>query len=386
MKKVKILIFLFAVLVSSCIAPIANPAFAPASESECLPPLFDVVYPIVTPESFEIPTRIPVKGSWVIYETLPGEAYGDLLIRQTQNEIWYPHRSLMYRYFIDGKQWKSYQMNDLVDFRRPESNNIENLFVARDGTIWGSITDSRLLKEENRPLLVRFNEATDRFEFVPDKNGLLGVQDVHGVRTNIVEDPSGKLWFFTANSDYTEDVLYSFDPSANEAQKHDVGTLSYLEIGSDGNIWFIKDYGVERYNPATGDSRFYNYPYERDGWLSYKLYFDHSGNLWVDGNGWLDLSNEDAPVWNKVLSNPIFTFESPHPESGRYHTGNPGIPFQSSNGLYWFPNTGGLLRLDLEKGEWCLMSRGESSNIVEDSEHNLWMIADSKLYKLPLNP
>ncbi len=386
MKKITIIIFALVVLASSCtsLAPTPTPHTA-LPESECLPPLFAVSYPVITPESSRNPTGIPLQGNWEIQENLPYDIRpAEIILRPQQNELWFASLMGLYRYSIENGTWKSYQTNDLANFRHPEWTNIERLFVSSDGTIWGSITDASLLGEDNHPLLVRFNDSTDRFEFVPDKDGLLGVQEAHRINANIVEDQSGRLWFFASNPDFTEGTLYSFDPKTYEAQTHDEAQKnrigSYFAAGPDGDIWYLTSSGVDRYNPATGDTSFYNYPYQ-DNWGAHKLYFDRSGNLWLDGNGWLDLSNDDAHVWNKVLASPIFTYEAPHPERGRYHAGNPGIPFQSSNGLYWFSETGGLLRLDLEKEEWCLMSRGEGSNIVEDVNNNLWMIADGKLYK-----
>jgi len=377
---------MFVLFVSSCASgTVTQTKTATTNDSECLPPLFAVSYPIITPESSKNPAGIPLQGNWEIQENLPDNIRpAEFILRPQQNELWFASLMGLYKYSIENKTWKSYQTNDLANFRHPEWNNIERLFVSSDGTIWGSITDSSLLGDDNHPLLVRFNDSTDHFDFVPDKNGLLGVQDVHRISTNMVEDQLGRLWFSASNPNVTEGNLYSFDTKTYEAQTHDVSTLSYFAAGPDGDIWYLTSSGVDRYNPATGDTRFYNYPYQ-DNWGAYKLYFDRSGNLWLDGNGWLDLSNDDAPIWNKVLASPIFTFEAPHPEKGRYHAENPGIPFQSSNGLYWFSETGGLLRLDLEKEKWCLMSRGEGSNIVEDANHNLWMIADNKLYKYALN-
>jgi hypothetical protein len=399
-------ILLFCVLtlsISSCISskPDATPIISP--DGECLPSLYDVAYPVITPESYTSPTSIPPQGNWEIQGALPFKAYRSIILsRQNQREFWFPYGEKIYKYSIDNKTWKSYETTNLAKFNLSDADNIRTMFVASDGTLWGSVRYSHLSEDNNYPLLVRFNDSTDQFEFIPDNGGLLNLSQVHGIETDIVEDQSGRLWFFTSDSNFTTDVLYSFDVNTREAQVHysydySTGSGSPLAIGPDGNVWFIEvfKHRLVRYDPATGDVRFYaGYPetttepsgsfFLFDVSKVVNLYFDRSGNLWLDSYGWLDFSNDDAPVWHQVITSPAFIFEFPSEEKGRYHAVYPQNPYQSSNGWYWFTDSSGIIRLDLQKGEWCVVSRGEGSNIVEDADHNLWVAVSGHLYKYDL--
>jgi ligand-binding sensor domain-containing protein len=68
-----------------------------------------------------------------------------------------------------------------------------------------------------------------------------------------------------------------------------------------------------------------------------------------------------------------------------YRWKSPTILMESSDNRLWFESENGLVWLDPSEGKWCWFTTVQS-NIVEDEEHNLWMIANEKLYKYPLKP
>jgi hypothetical protein len=105
---------------------------------------------------------------------------------------------------------------------------------------------------------------------------------------------------------------------------------------------------------------------------------DHSGRLWLDDHAWM---NSDG-VWYDVVRSPVFITDKS--DAGpNYVWDFPKVVFESSDGRLWFRSMNGMVSLNPEKGEWCWFTT-EQSNIVEDSDHNLWMVADNKLYKLEL--
>ncbi len=107
---------------------------------------------------------------------------------------------------------------------------------------------------------------------------------------------------------------------------------------------------------------------------------DSSGNLWLNSLGWMSKNSE----WYQIHQPPIFILPArEYPLQPRLSV--PYILLESVDKRIWFRSPNGTTWLDPFKGEWCWFTTYQS-NIVEDSEHNLWMIADNKLYKLPLNP
>jgi len=64
-----------------------------------------------------------------------------------------------------------------------------------------------------------------------------------------------------------------------------------------------------------------------------------------------------------------------------YRWKSPKVVLESSDDRVWFQSDeNGMVWLDPDEEQWCWFTT-EKSNIVEDAEGNLWMIADGKLYK-----
>ncbi|MEW5940901.1 MAG: hypothetical protein AB1750_14620, partial [Chloroflexota bacterium] len=68
---------------------------------------------------------------------------------------------------------------------------------------------------------------------------------------------------------------------------------------------------------------------------------------------------------------------------GNFYKARPYGLSESSDGMFWFWSSIGTVRLNPKIGEWCLFTT-YSSPVVEYSNHNLWMVADNKLYKYEL--
>ncbi len=84
----------------------------------------------------------------------------------------------------------------------------------------------------------------------------------------------------TAKDNTGKVYLASFDPTANNVFPYR-DPKNVVEIGN----------GLEN----------------EDLWEKTNLYFDHSGNLWIDDRGWIAFFVEsNMPIWNTVFRSPIF--------------------------------------------------------------------------------
>lgn len=184
-----------------------------SDKNGCVQPLYDVAFPIVTPQrsASVIPRQIAPQGDWQVQDALPvpQDELGVLLARPIHGELWLTTRSGIYRYFIDEKQWKTYRTVD-------ETSIIPDiLFITRDDTVWGFMTRIKTDAHSGKhyPLLSRFNDVTDRFDYVEDISGFLQRPQVR-LLSNIIENPSGLLWFIVQGE---KDILVSFDEKTNQS-------------------------------------------------------------------------------------------------------------------------------------------------------------------------
>jgi ligand-binding sensor domain-containing protein len=111
------------------------------------------------------------------------------------------------------------------------------------------------------------------------------------------------------------------------------------------------------------------------------VYADPAGRLWLGGLGWRD---PDKITWYQLVPSPIFITNVQY-EALAPMLQTPSVDLASSDGRVWFSSDNGMAWMDLQKEQWCWFTTYQS-NIVEDAGHNLWMIADRKLYKNPLQP
>ncbi len=273
-----------------------------------------------------------------------------------------------------------------------EHLGIEHLFLAKDGTVWG-IT---VFSADGLSNLSRYNEQQQTFEPVQDADRLFSGY----LRVDAYEvDQNGILWL--VNGKY----LYRFNPETFKAEKFSVGiedteqNLTDLTIASDELIYISlsarKD--LIRFSPQTArviDRIEIELPLNQIPpiWgpgTPQNLYFvnssfmDHNNHLWIHNYGWM----EPDGTWQALIERfPGFFGKREIEGSGDYYDWlQPDILLESSDGRLWFRSPNGMTWFDFEKGEWCWFTTYQS-NILEDQEHNLWMIADNKLYRYELEP
>lgn len=384
----RLLVFILILTLAYACAPSPSTA-RDSSDDVCIPPLYEVALPIVTPqESNTVTTRqIPPQGNWQIQSALPfpQDKFRSILARPEQNELVLTNQlGEVFIYSIDNEQWKSYPIGDWLE---------TSFLVARDGTIWEAVMPFRGSVKPGKfyPLLRRFNDIAGHFEFVKDISGFLQAPDAR-VLSNIVEDQSGVLWFFVETKQ--TQILTSFNVKTKQSQQHYSGGLegrTNLTIRQDGSVWFsepLKNQLV-RYIPSTQETYIYEYPNLTDtGNLPFNfneasyIYADHSGRLWIANYGWLEFSENNASEWHRVVESPVFITDRGLPWS-QYIMSYQYSTYQSSNDWYWFTGGAGIVRLDLQKGSWCLMTTG-ISDVAEDNEKNLWIAVFGHLYKYQL--
>jgi len=380
-----------------------NPSEAPSNSvaDSCIPPLYgDFSYPISS-ESVDmkypgINMSVLPPAPWDIEVSLPeipgieSTEYSSIEMLQARSlndaiEIWvrvsvgFEEQAYFLVYRTDTEEWK------LI----PERINL--LIVDKDGTLWGSY-DSKPVPS-NDSMIKKFNEQTNTFE---KTSARMPISPQQGQENNYygqtLLDNNGIFWMLIP-----EQGIYKFNPITSDLKK--VFDLSFhfrsAKIDSNGIIYllvyneFTKDGGFEiqsllyRYDTNTGDSNNQNLRYLLEPYPlpAKNLFLDSRGRIWLDSIAYRD----EAGIWRQIQRSPLFV--SPIREvysDYRYKTAE--VVLESSDKRLWFLHlNNGMIFLNPDKGEWCWFTTYQS-NIVEDVDHNLWMIADGKLYKYPLQP
>jgi hypothetical protein len=370
----------------------------------CIPPIGDFVYSSLPDPTKPVPGEdlvVPPPPPWEMVIPLPeGHENGNRYLTTRDNsgvvEIWVEQpsgqNSPTYDFFVyntDTQKWET------VSAEIEDSGiSVGKLFVAKDGSLWGQTGGQFVISSPNwKSAVVKYNEKTNSFEFVKEAYGIAAGRTDENDKyelpywSTVLEDSEGMLWVLV-----NKDAIYSFDPISYQVNKHanisDV-VISDAAISTDGDIYYLKDLNyfdipridsisemqIDKFSPETGKIE-QNVHIDLEPWPFFSnMLFDHKGRLWLDGVGF----REPDGAWYQLQRSSIFvTNKIEDSIDNRWKP--PSILMESSDGRIWFRSSNGTAWLDLEKEQWCWFTTYQS-NIVEDSEHNLWMIADGKLYK-----
>jgi streptogramin lyase len=363
----------------------------------CIPSVTNFSYPAYIPEILLDPNMpeheiITPPEPWELVTNLPNmeeEYYRNIFnfVISPNNELWLTANERLYRFNLETHQFTT------PDILGVFYTGGESIVVSPDGTLWLTSFHSTYPHGEIG-WLSRFDPVEQRFHFVRDNQNLLIDGDYSSME--IAFDQTGELWLLMTG---LEDSLFSYDPDTNDAHQYslpdDYSYINSLTFSPDGALWMIdsSQQVVFNFNPSTGDITPFPFGYaDRDGLYfdapllgaNYYLYFDNEGNLWVSDRGWLEFASAGIPIWNRIIRSPVFITDQLLTEQ-RYSWLRPFHEFQSSDGIYWFTALNGTVRLDPETGEWCLFTT-ESSPVVEDSNHTLWMAAYGGMYRYQLQP
>ncbi len=414
-KTVKCVIFILYILslaLYSCarqeikkVSPIGITESTPIYSESCIPPIDEFVYSNKPDQSKPTPGNdlvVPPLSPWKLDTPLPkGRELGNYiqLIRNINGytEIWLEgptetisgetkYEFLIYR--TDIEKWK------IISAEIENSGvSVGRLFIAKDSSLWGQTGSSTfdIWHLKDKSALSKYNEENQRFEFVNTAQAILADKNE---KTSfpywsiLLQDTNGIFWILVH-----KDAIYSFDPVSHQTKRHvDIPESLILEaeISPSGDIYYIEDWHklaypissvtempLYKFSPQTGKTE--RVHIDLEPWpLFSNIKFDRNGRLWLDGIGFREPNGE----WYELQRSPVFvTNKIESSVDNRWKP--PLILMESSDGRIWFRSSNGTVWLDLEQRKWCWFTTYQS-NIVEDSDHNLWMIADGKLYKLPL--
>jgi hypothetical protein len=384
----------------------------PDSEDDCIPPLEDIFYSTDLNPSKPVPGKDLIVAPplpWEMVSSLPERwiGWGGQFSRTINGhvEIWIVNDAdwdidpdnaarvfvfLIYR--PDTGEWKK------VSAMISDSNiSVGKLFTAEDGTLWGSsgFGLAPFAGDEAKSPLAKYNEQTEKFEFVEEAGDIpAGRTDPNGILASpywniTLQDADGVFWILVH-----KDGIYRFDPITYQSEKYAEtpntifgdtaisanGDIYYLNSGVDLiSLQRINDLPIFRFNTKSKVTEQIGISLEP--WPKYfvGMLVDHKDRLWLGGMGF----REPDGNWYQIQRSPVFIVNTAEDNSS-YRWLPPSLLMESSDGRLWFNSLNGTTWLDLDNKKWCWFTTYKS-NIVEDSDHNLWMIADGKLYKNPLD-
>ncbi len=394
----------FFTLISCSGQPVSN-----ASIEQCIGSFDTYAYSVPDKNSIGFKITHPL-APWQIETPLPEFANekGEVLVEATRYvsdhaEIWVKispssniyrnsdakfYQFLVYR--TDTKKWMS------ISAEVGESKVfVNNLYVAKDGSMWGSNVWDGLSDIARQPILSKYNEVNQKFELdqstqeIPPawRNPSPKSGNERPYWDEVLIDSNGIFWIFAQ-----KDAIYSYDPIKQDIQRHaeiSDRTIDQVVLAPNGSIYFRKHYQsamrfafeeneLFHFFPETGKIEEVEIPHKR--LPAGNILVDHTGRLWIDTVGW----REPDGKWNIIYPNTWLYFWKMEWESD-YRWATPNIILESSNGYIWYRGEKGMAWLDPKSMGGCWFTT-ENTNIVEDQQHNLWMVVDNKLYKYSLNP
>ena len=380
--------------INGCIPPLHTFAYKTRQDDTSIHPGVNLIIPPTSPWQAALDMPTPKnQGNISLYK----REINVMRVAGGHAEIWvrnffqnYPTYVYSYSvYSSDTQKWREVS-GEVADHSEVF---VAGLFVAHDGSLWGQNSWEALVRARPRPesltaypLLSKYNEETGRFEFDQSVKGIPAgwySDDLGTIMDEILLGPDGVFWFLVH-----KDAIYSYNPTTHAVRRHAEipdQEVRYATIAPDGKIYYNivtppSQKGLFYFNPETGEVKGIDLTYSvYDSYLP-RVFVDHSGRLWLGGLGWRE---PDERTWYRLLPSPIFIVNGSEDPSTYWQ--NPSLLIESSDGRFWFSSDNGMAWLDLQKEEWCWFTTYQS-NIVEDQQNNLWMMADGKLYKYQLKP
>lgn len=407
-------LFLFAVFTTSCISGVGNPGISTDNVTglptmACYKTFHEFAYE-VTDSDFPMTPLLPT-SPWQVeavfssspeeddHSSFPGLEVAFARSVNESYEIWLSmptkhlkdDRSILV-YQLASKEWQF-----IPDVIPGTDVFISDIYLTSDGTIWGrNKWEWGDVRPNSGPILSRFNEQTRQFEFAPGALEIPYTDEQQFVNVEIVVDQQDAFWLFVEDGG-----LYRYDPISQKTTKQiDLpginGTSPVLSV--DGSIYF-EDHNYEKYAsnnpsfsifkqmlfqfiPETGELLELEIPSEP--WPIFGgMFVTRLGQLWLGSVGY----REPEGNWHLVYPDTSLYFA----HAGEIAWISPNIMLESSNGILWFKKyidsglrNEGTAWYDPETGEGCMFTN-IPANIIEDSQQQLWMFADGKLYRYSLD-
>lgn len=367
----------------------------------CLPPILSTGYPYDV-EKDTIPQGIKKEIPPLIWEPqftdeqlekMPHRVISNDIVA-SKDFIWYASGTDVVSYQINTKEINVYDLSSIT----PKYGRVSGILLDSRNAIWVTISGS-----EGTPV-AKYDPITDTFvpEIFINETGLplsLENQDLYSTDPKIYEFDSNKKILLL------DQRLWILDEKTSTAQKlldKQEGLILYnIAIGHDKAIWLVYQFTIEK-KIETGQNEAQIYQLrngsldeiiinisETAGKVDFPLTIDNNDNLWISNIGWVELL--DKPISNrgiqqeaifyKLIESPLFVQEGGRSTYGYYE---PRHIFSSQSGFIWYSSSPGLIRLNPETGDWCLMARGIDAKVTETPDGSIWF-ADEQLYKLIRN-
>jgi hypothetical protein len=369
------------------------------------PDLYPEIDLVLPSEPWEIKAKIPLQEIEDYWEFEIQVAASRLV--NNKSEIW------LIEDLIPTDESNQLNTNNFLIYQ-PESQSWEtvsaeigdsgllagDIFVTSDGSVWGkTVWDTTYERTdlEKVPALSKFNESTRRFEFAKGVLEIPWILFSYGTFPwpEIILDKNGVFWIFAEN-----DGIYLYDPVAQKTEKQaDLLGLDVTQtaLSLDGSIYFkvysdkiylqesffrLLDGTLYRFIPETKEIISLKIP--EDPWLVFsEMLVDQDNKLWLGAIGY----REQDDTWHLIHPDPKNMFVG----AGDAYQSPPFIMLESSNGILWYRKDLGDVRADgtawynPQTGEGCMFTN-VSANVIEDTENQLWLVANEKLFKYQLTP
>ncbi|GEM_PF-5339471 len=365
----------------------------------CIQPIVKFDFPVNNFETvnWENEAILPL-GNWKVYDTV--SKIKSIELSQYENGISYiwinslqENNSLtLARYNIKDGQVENINSANLFLSNFHLKKDIQNRVFYIRGS-WNKLA----FLEESTLFLGIYDSQDRKFKSLLSMSDVIEKINISSIEAISVSDAKfddqNNLWFilYAQSNSQEEYRLFKYAFSTGEI----VQNLTTVNLdGFDGQIpfvvtnegylyfWLIESNSLVKYDSVQNLSTTINIPkeiFDNSPTTSVNLYLNHN-KLWLADYGWVDISLPELQ-WHKILRSSIFIFQQEG--NGGVTWSHPNFMIETKDNRLWYTSSRGTGWVKPSEGHWCLFTTYQS-NIVEDSDHNLWMVADNKLYKLPL--
>ena len=197
--------------------------------------------------------------------------------------------------------------------------------------------------------------------------------------------PDHSLWVIMSNPTTLNQILVNLDLQTGKVTDH--VTLSEYIIGVDtdekGNVFSLNNKGVvERFNPKAKTVSYTYLSPKSSYWNAgeTEFFFTETGQVYLNELAWFENDDYSSNL-HLIFRSTVFVTQTDD-GSGSFVWESPEPQAETEDGRIWYKSMRGLAWHQPETGEWCMFTSAKS-NIVKDSQGNLWIIYDNALYMLP---
>lgn len=346
---------------------------------KCMEPMFASSFPIGDEAFTTLATMTPMdKGQpptiWEMISEFPTSDEGmfDVFFssdKDSEQKLWF-----IVKEETDAKVW-TYDVTNSSWIPGPIVSKNAKLFSDSIGNVW-------LIEplHEKPSSLYKIDPDTMSIGSEGEKNQIFTEHTI----LHFASTPNGMIWLILAEAGY-ENQLYLFNPSTSELIKYfDPENYLSLETDDNGFVYLLLSDGViQLYNPDNEELKeiWVNDSNGPLRLINNGLFATANNELWVSDVSKFRIADERLTTQHVIVRSPVFItniFNGYSP----FIWDRPEPQADTKDGRIWFRSERGLAWHQPETGEWCMFTSAQS-NIVKDSQENLWIVYDNALYMLP---